>query len=164
MKNPIVSALLAVVGVCLVPAAEAHAASWTIRVDNWGNPDHPSNWATNDDIIVEIGYWKGFIFNEYVSRRTLPHADVVAGSHDIIIDQASIPLGQVIYISIMTNGNDLFVIDEFEVLDTNGNRYFADGIDNMRGYCLTTDPADFEENEHCLGQKGGPTKTWSFIF
>jgi hypothetical protein len=92
--------------------------------------------------------------------RIVPNTDTLSGHHDVLIRNGLIPRDQVTRIEFSTNSDDLFVMDEVEVLDVNGNRYFAAGIDNMVGYCLSTDSTT--TNEHCRDYLS--RSTWVFSF
>jgi len=126
------------------------AMAWTIRVDNRGTPTWPSHWASNDLIHVQIYYVKNG--TSFVTVGTpVPNPNTISGSHDVVVSNASIPLSGVTKIVFSTDGDDNFVIDEVLVYDDSSAVYYHYEQDDMDGFCLSQDPADYTGIAECIG-------------
>jgi len=157
MLNNASSLLLALASFVLVSnfANEAHAASWKIRVDNWGNPDKPGYWSTTDDIEVKVCYY-GFFSCDTVGWINGPTG---VNNFDITVPESFIPFFQADSVELVTTGSNMFVVDQIEIFNASGTLVRTYGLDNMKGWCLSTastDGPDVACDSH------GAWKLWGF--
>jgi len=138
--NRLFSTLLAVASLGLISAVanDAQASSWKIRIDNWGNPDKPGYWGTDDNISVSV--CNPNIFGCRVVGTIYGPTGIA--NFEIVIDEANIPFSHAKDVKLLITGSNMFVVDQLQVIAPNGNLARTFGADNMTGYCLSSDDAD----------------------
>lgn len=125
-------------------ASTAEAAVWIgwVRLDNSPNGGSIASTSTTNDIEIRVrfcGDWET-IYEGPVSS--------VSSSHDFLwIDGPGMYVSDVDAIEVSTNGDDWFWLDQIELFEgisdgSLGYEIWDAGVDNMAGYCLSTDPTD----------------------
>jgi hypothetical protein len=64
-------------------------------------------------------------------------------------------------IVVIINGSDLFWIDEMHLQNAWGNVLETWGVENAKGFCLSTDPAD-GASAYCSGGAAQPSRFFEF--
>ena len=125
---------------------EAHAAQFTVRIDNLLNPSGYPDAKTANTVVVRIYYKNGGLSSQ---SRVL---NSTSETHDFVFLVAGQDTTTINYIEVSVddgaNQNDLFIMDQMELRTQAGVLAASWGIDNEFGYCLSWDPAD-GGNWHC---------------
>lgn len=136
--NVVAASVMAAVALGFTSAA--HAANPFIRLDNSSNPAGSiGNTGTNNTISVSVRFCGSQFFTS-IGSRALPG---VSGQHDFAwTPTATTTHNHVTEIRVGINGNDWFWLDQIELFNSSGSEIWESGIDNLVGYCFSTDPTD----------------------
>jgi hypothetical protein len=157
----LVSKVMSALAVCagLVGfAGEAHATSYKVIIDCYGNNGSPWWAATNDTITVGIIY--SAFFGEFPEeeRQTIANIQLASTKCDGN-DRISVSTGEfesfdyyqywyskIIGVYLSTNGSDGFFVDKIRLANSMGVPFARWGWDDNTGWCLSNDASDVESN------------------
>lgn len=127
-------------------ASTGARADWKIRIDNWGNPDKPDYWKSSSGVAVNLFSTGGI---QSFTAGWLPSPTGISGNFDIVVASSRMTLAHAEWIAVGIGDDDMFVIDQVTIYDDNGNVYRTFGVDNMAGWCISTDDLDGTDEATC---------------
>lgn len=128
---------------CLIANPTTASAAFKVRVDNLSNPAGYTNWGSPANTVFVTVHWKqtvpGTFFVPFVDA--VPAANLLVENHDVSYT-GSKTWADVLRIEIENDTDNMFGLDQVEILNSSGTIVRTYGVDNSNAWCLSTDPAD----------------------
>lgn len=131
----------ALCAIASLAGAQTASAAFKIRVDNLSNPAGKTSWGTTDTIIVLV-----FFNNGSSVALDLPNTSALTETRDLTV---SGNWSDVAYFQLGIFGDDMFGIDQVEIISSTGSVLRTWGLDNQSAWCLSEDPDDGNSGPEC---------------